>query len=161
MTKTCAAALSILLAGAAGSALAQTPPPGGTPPVEATDPATLPDPLGEDAAEATPAPAAEPVERRTTTTTTRRTTEADAGEAEGGGESAPARAEDDAGAGADGGDEAAARDAGGDEGFDDWGLLGLLGLAGLLGLRRRDDDRYDRGTTVRTTDTGVGPSGLR
>jgi len=29
-----------------------------------------------------------------------------------------------------------------------WGLAGLLGLLGLLGLKRRDDDRTHRNTTV-------------
>lgn len=29
-----------------------------------------------------------------------------------------------------------------------WGLAGLLGLLGLLGLRKRDDDRDRRTTTV-------------
>ncbi len=38
-----------------------------------------------------------------------------------------------------------------DDGDDDggkWGLAGLLGLLGLLGLKRRDDDRINRNTTV-------------
>ncbi len=40
-------------------------------------------------------------------------------------------------------DQTTTRDIDGDNGFDDWGLLGLLGLAGLLGRKRADRDRVE------------------
>lgn len=160
MSKTHAALIALLLAGAATPTLAQAP--GATPPLELppVDGTTPPDPLGADAPPATTAPTTTPAEdapeTRTTTTTQRTTTDA-SGQGSGGGDEAAAI--DDAGAAADE-DRAARETTSDDDGFDDWGLLGLLGLAGLLGLRRRDE-RYVGTSTVHTTDTGVGGGGLR